>query len=459
MYCNRKFVTLTIIIYFFMKSLSRRKFISAGTFTGIGTLAGLSACKNSLAAEPPGTIRNHPLDGVERENIWITDMKVTLLSCEIPPEEQWYLDWIPERYKAWKTDSILVEIFTDKGIKGIGGATQYGGPDVVKQYLENIIKPAIIGKNPFDIEYLTCGVKVRGPMVGWAGVDAALWDIIGKAKGKPVYKFLAIDHNPSLKIPVYASAGEMYDGDIWPDNLIEEALKLKARGFRAYKFRPGTHWSVSGMTMTKYIDGVWKISEAVGPDFGLIQECNAQWDMEQTMQFIPEAEKMRLIWLEDPVERMGPQAKDNYQKIKDALKKVKLSYGGDVMDNRFDYKEWIDRRAMDIVQPDAGVMGLTEAWYVSRMAYLQEQLCAPHNWHDALLTVANATLAAGIPNLMMLESNQTFNPLRTDLFKEPLVPADGYIELPDKPGFGVEVIDDAEKRFPFIPGRYDRPRG
>jgi L-alanine-DL-glutamate epimerase-like enolase superfamily enzyme len=74
------------------------------------------------------------------------------------------------------------------------------------------------------------------------------------------------------------------------------------------------------------------------------------------------------------------------------------------------------------------------------------------------LTVANATLAAGIPNLMMLESNQTYNPLRTDLFKEPLVPVDGYIVLPDGPGFGVEVIDDAEKRFPFIPGRYDRPR-
>lgn len=441
-----------------MRSLSRRKFIASGTIAGLGTTAGLSACRSNKTETSGSKTRNHPLDGVEKEKITISDVKVTLLSCEIPPDEQWYLDWIPERYKAWKTDSILVEVFTDKGIKGIGGATQYGGPDVVKQYIDSVIKPAITGKNPFDIEYLTCGVKRRGPMVGWAGVDAALWDIIGKVKGKPVYEFLATDHPPLKKIPVYASAGEMYDGDVWPDNLIEEALKLKERGFRAYKFRPGTHWSVSGMTMTKYIDGVWKIREATGPEFGLIQECNAQWNMEQTMQFIPEAEKMKLIWLEDPVERLGPEAKENYSKIKDALKDVKLSYGGDVMDNRFDYKEWIDRNAMDIVQPDAGVMGLTEAWFVSRMAHLQNQLCAPHNWHEALLTVANATLAAGIPNLMMLESNQTYNPLRTDLFKEPLVPVDGFIVLPDGPGFGVEVIDDAEKRFPFIPGRYDRPR-
>lgn len=441
-----------------MKNLSRRSFVTTGTVAGLGTMTGIISCKTGKKESGSPNIRNHPLDGVTRENIKITGLKVTLLSCELPPEEQWYLDWIPERYKCWKTDSILVEVSTDQGIKGIGGATQYGGPDVVKKYLEEIIKPAITGKNPFDIEYLTSGVKRRGPMVGWAGVDAALWDIIGKAKGKPVYEFLATDHAPATKIPVYASAGEMYDGDIWPDNLIEEALRLKEKGFKAYKFRPGTHWSVSGMTMSKYIEGIWKLKEAVGPDFGLIQECNAQWNMDQTMQFIPEAEKMNLIWIEDPVERLGPEAKENYRKIKESLSGVRLSYGGDVMDNRFDYKEWIDRNAMDIVQPDAGVMGLTESWYVSRMAHLQGQLCAPHNWHDALLTVANGSLAAGIPNLLMLETNQTMNPLRTELFKEPLVPKDGFIELPDKPGFGIEVIEDAEKIFPFIEGRYDRPR-
>jgi L-alanine-DL-glutamate epimerase-like enolase superfamily enzyme len=441
-----------------MENLSRRSFITTGTIAGIGTITGVSSCKTGNGESLSPKNRNHPLDGVERENIKITDLKVTLLSCELPPEEQWYLDWIPERYKCWKTDSILVEVFTDQDIKGIGGATQYGGPDIVKKYLEEFIQPAITGKNPFDIEFLTCGVKRRGPLVGWAGVDAALWDIIGKVKGKPVYEFLATDHKPNTRIPVYASAGEMYDGDIWPDNLIEEALKLKERGFKAYKFRPGTHWSVSGMTMTRYIDGIWKLRDAVGPEFGLIQECNAQWNMEQTMQFIPEGEKMNLIWIEDPVERLGPDARENYRKIKDSLSKVKLSYGGDVMDNRFDYKEWIDRNAMDIVQPDAGVMGLTESWYVSRMAHLQGQQCAPHNWHDALLTAANGSLAAGIPNLMMLETNQTMNPLRTELLTEPLVPKDGYIELPDKPGLGIEVIDDAEKRFPFIEGRYDRPR-
>jgi L-alanine-DL-glutamate epimerase-like enolase superfamily enzyme len=294
--------------------------------------------------------------------------------------------------------------------------------------------------------------------VGWAGVDAALWDIIGKAKGISVCRLLAIDHAPEFRLPVYASAGEMYDGDVWPDNLIKEALKLKGMGFTAYKFRPGTHWSVSGMTMSRYIEGVWKLRDAVGPDFGLIQECNGLWSMDQAMQFVPEAEKIRLVWIEDPTARTGKEAPENYARIKAALSRVKLSFGGDNMDNRFMYKEWIDRKAMDIVQPDAGVMGLTEAWYVSRIANLQGQLCAPHNWHDALLTAANATLAGSIPNLMMLELNQTYNPLRTELLKEPFVIKDGFLVLPDKPGFGIEVIDDAVKRFPPLPGTYDRPR-
>lgn len=440
--------------------MDRRSFLTkSGLAGGLAFSVGLSGCdnkKSTKTTENQG--RNHPLDGARREKIKVTDVQVTLLSYELPPEEQWYLDWIPERYKAWKTDSILVEVFTDVGITGIGGCTQYGGPARVKKYIEEMIKPAIVGQNPFDIEFLTSGVSSRGPKVGWAGIDAAFWDIIGKSKGIPVFELLSVDRPPVKKIPVYASAGEMYEGDTWPDNLIEEVLKLKEKGFNAYKFRPGTHWSVSGMTMSNYIDGVWKIREAVGDEFGLIQECNAQWNMDQVMQFIPEAEKMNLLWIEDPTFRFGEEARENYAYIKAALDKVKLSYGGDTIDNRFQYKEWIDRKAMDIVQPDSGVMGLTEAWYVSKMAHLQGQQCAPHNWHGALLTIANAALAASIPNLIMLEINQTFNPLRTELFTEPWAFENGFLHIPAGPGFGVELIPDVGERFPYIPGTYDRPR-
>jgi len=155
---------------------NRRNFLKTGlASTGILSTGAFIGCEEKRTRENNPLYRNHPLDGLIKEKIKITDVKVTLLSFELPPEEQWYLDWIPERYKCWKTDSILVEVFTDVGIKGIGGATQYGGPANVKEYIEKVIRPAIIGKNPFDIAFLTSGVLKRGPMVGWAGVDTSLF--------------------------------------------------------------------------------------------------------------------------------------------------------------------------------------------------------------------------------------------------------------------------------------------
>jgi galactonate dehydratase len=143
-------------------------------------------------------------------------------------------------------------------------------------------------------------------------------------------------------------------------------------------------------------------------------------------------------------------------KIKQAMPHVKIS-GGETMMTRFEFKEWVDRGAYDIVQPDCNTTGLSEARHIAEMAHLREKLCCPHSWHGAVTLVANATLAASIPNLLMLEMNQTFNPLRDELFKEPLVVKNGYLDFPDKPGFGVELIDNVAQRFPYLPGRYNKP--
>jgi galactonate dehydratase len=114
----------------------------------------------------------------------------------------------------------------------------------------------------------------------------------------------------------------------------------------------------------------------------------------------------------------------------------------------------VDRDAYDIVQPDANVTGLSEAWQIARMGHLRGKPCCPHNWHGGLTTMANAALVAAIPNRQVLELNQTFNPFKEELFKDPLVVRKGYMELPDKPGFGMELKSGIAARFPFIPGNY-----
>ena len=121
-------------------------------------------------------------------------------------------------------------------------------------------------------------------------------------------------------------------------------------------------------------------------------------------------------------------------------------------------KEWIDSGAYDIVQPDASIVGINETWMAARMANLYGKLVCPHSWQDGTTRMQNAHVAAGIPNLLKLEAYEaSIDPLKTEIFKEPLVVKNSFIDLPDKPGFGVELAPDLEKKFPYITGRFIKP--
>jgi L-alanine-DL-glutamate epimerase-like enolase superfamily enzyme len=419
-----------------MESVSRRSFLAAAA------AAGLPAWRYS------------PLDGVKREKLKITDVKVTLLSCELPPDKQ----WVTGRYLVWKCDSILVEVFTDQGIVGIGEPSPYGGPEQVKQFIEEYARPRLVGQNPFDVERLcaTWGDSQFRYQVAWGGLDAALWDLIGKARGVPVWRLLATDAAPAPRIRMYASGGVEYAWNKRPEALIEEAVRHREAGYTAFKFRIGTEWKPAGMTIQKYIPWVRKLREAVGPKMDLMQESNMRLTLEECLELCPVLEELKFLWFEEPINRRGEKAIEGHLRIRQALKTVKVS-GGETMMTRFDFKQWIDRDAYDIVQPDSNTTGITEAWHIARIAALRDKPCCPHNWHGGLTTMANAALVAGIPNRLVLELNQTFNPLKEEVFRDPLVVRKGYMELPNKAGFGVEVAPGLAQKFPYLPGSYMRP--
>jgi len=381
---------------------------------------------------------------------------VTLLSAEIPKERWWY----NPRTIVWKSDAVLVQIFTDQGIVGMGEGSPYGGPVEMKEFAEEFAKPALVGQNPFDVELLGGGWLSNPPRPGarvWAGIDCALWDIIGKAKGLPVYELLATDNEPVTRIRLYASGGDEWAFYKRPENLSEEALRVQEEGYTAYKFRLGPDWKLQkGATLQNYILMLRKLRQAVGSEFDLIQEANMRLGLEECLELAPVLEELRFHWFEEPVRVSGPEAIDNYLKIRSLMPHVMVS-GGEGRTNRFELKEWIERGAYDIVQPDCNNAGITEAWHIARMAHLRKKYCCPHNWHGGLTIMANAQLVAAIPNRHLLEHNVTFSHLREGVFKEPLVAIRGYMDLPSKPGFGVELVPDVEKKFPYIPGRFDKP--
>ena len=420
----------------------------------LSSVAGASA----LAAQQPGGAslrkgRMSPLDGVTRQNIKITDVRTISLAYRLKPEEQW-----PDSGNnniIWKTESVIVEVSTDAGIKGVGGCSRYSGPAAMKEYVEKVIKPSLIGKNPFDVEYLAGGITGRGARGAWAGADTALWDIIGKAKGLPLYKILATDTEPQTRLRAYASGGEFswrkgsrFPG---PEDLVKQALSHKAAGYTAFKFRPGGAFERFA-SIGDYIPYLREMRKAVGPNFDLIQESNTRWSVEQCLEIAPVLEELKILWWEEPTRKII----DDYLTIKKALRTVKIS-GGEGVPNRAGLVEWMDSGAYDIVQPGCDDAGVTECWYQAQMAHTRGKPICPHNWQGDLVAVANAHLLAAVPNRFMLESNMTPNPLKEGLFKEWFGVKNGYFTVPEKPGLGVELKEGLAEIYPPIPGPWSMP--
>lgn len=441
-----------------MANTTRRKFLkSTALITGSSALYGLTGCGSNRGDQSgiAGALIL-PFNGIRRENIKITDIRVMLLSYQLKPEELWTDG--DDNGIIWQTSSVIIQVFTDAGIIGIGGASRYNGPEEMKDYTEKVIKPLLIGKNPFDVEILTGGIAGGGARGAWAGVDIALWDIIGKVKGLPLYKILAPDTEPQTHLRVYASGGEFTwrkDSpftDIGPESHIKQALEHKKNGYTAFKFRMGGGFARLGITMKDYIPHLYKLREAVGPDFDLIQEANTRWSVEQCLEICPVLEELKFLWFEEPTKRVI----DDYLKIKLALPTVKIS-GGENRNNRSQLADWMDSGAYDIIQSGCDDAGMTENWYIARMAHSRGKLFTGHNWQDGLITIANAHLLAAVPNRFLLETNMTANPLKEGLFKDKIAVKNGYLDIPDKPGLGVELLEDLEEQYPYVPGWWNKP--
>ncbi|MFZ1755955.1 MAG: mandelate racemase/muconate lactonizing enzyme family protein [Caldilineaceae bacterium] len=379
----------------------------------------------------------HLLEGVPREPLRITDVKTTRLTYQ-PPPDVFVHECGP--VVLTKYDVAVVEVFTDQGLVGIGPGDVNGTDDY--GYL--------IGQNPFDVELL--GLP--------AGLDVACWDLIGKATGKPVYALLATDNEPNPRVHVYASGGvhwtyyDKSDGKSYGvDALIEEALRYKAMGFDTFKWRPGTDWEEAGINPQKLGEICRQLREAVGPDFnlGLEKKGYDSWTLDECLEIAPIINELGFLFFEQPMGDEGPAQFDDYRRLKERMPDVML-WGGERFRSLNEARPWLREHIYDAVQTDAYYIGLTANWYLARTAAFYGVKQVPHNWSSSLGTMCNTHLVAGVPNGHMCEFFLYDNPFREALFTEPYRPVDGYITLADKPGFGMELMPDLDKQFPYIPG-------
>lgn len=335
--------------------------------------------------------------------------------------------------------NLLVRVHTDEGLTGWGECSPMNNR-LVLAHLEHALGPLVVGRDPFDIEAIVERMflhtyKVAGQSMAMAasGIEIALWDIMGKALGQPIYKLLGGAYRKQIRM--YASS---MSREIKP---LEEAKRLTAlvekHGFTAVKVRVG---SVFGFDQDAWpgrsLELVREVRAALGDGIEIMVDGNSCYSAPRAIQLGRELERCQVFHFEEPCPYWDL---DSTAKVAQALD---LPVAGGEQDwelRRF--REMLGKEAVDIVQPDvikAG--GFSVCKKVAALAEAFGAVCTPHQTQP-LGTVANLHFAASTPCCRYSqEYNIERHPLRDTLFTEPVLEVEkGCLLVPEGPGLGVEI--------------------
>ncbi len=368
----------------------------------------------------------------------IKDVKASILSCPLKEPFEDATKFFAER------KMVLVEIFTDEGISGIGEAISAGGPPIItKNIIEKELKEFLIGEDPLNIGklwtkmyYGTIKHGRKGALIAsMSGIDIALWDIKGKKLEQPIYKILGGNRD---KIPAYASAG-FYASENPLRYLLQQAEEHIQKGFKAIKIKVGK------LGLKNDLLRVREIKKLVGEDVVVMVDANTGYNIYEAIKMGRLLDSLDIRWFEEPFKA------DDLENYCELRKKIDtpLSAGENEF-TRYGHKELILRRAVDIVQPDvAWSGGISETYKIATIASIQNMFCIPHSFSTIIALVANLHLNCGIENSLYQEYDQQGdNPLRDELINEQIkIDAESYVSVPQGPGLGITINQDVFQRY------------
>jgi D-galactarolactone cycloisomerase len=340
--------------------------------------------------------------------------------------------------------SALCVVHTDEGIEGVGEAFYFGGPaGIATALIEQALIPRILGMDPFDTNViwdrlynLTRDQGQKGLTIsGLSAIDLALWDIKGKALGLPVHKLLGGAYRN--RAMVYATG--LYEPQGVPsvvDALVEEARGYKSQGFKGMKLKVGYDLQ----TDLRYVEA---IRDAIGDEVHLMVDANHGYNTAEALRLARELERFDIHWLEEPV---PPEDLDGYVELR--AKSNVLIAGGECEYTRYGFRELINRRAVDILQPDlCAAGGFTELAKIIALASAANLPVIPHVWGTNVGLAAALQLFATLPHFPerrfpaqpFFEYDRSPHPLREGVTNERFEMVDGYLPIPDRPGLGVTL--------------------
>ncbi len=338
-------------------------------------------------------------------------------------------------------------ISTEEGLQGIGEACAYGWPLQIQQWVD-WLKPDLIGRDPSDWSIVPHpNGRSRAYDCAVAGIDCALWDLRGKIAGKPVAQLLKAGALDAVRL--YASSGCRYDWNDRPEQLIEETLGYIEQGLTACKVRIGTEWAWNGVTVDRFLGLMRELAQAVAGRMELMLDGNQRLTEDQALQIARELDRLGFIWFEEPI----PQTDlDGYARLNAAVDLPVT--GGEQYTTLEQFRPYLEKQAYGIVQPDAGVCGITECMRIAQAADRYGIPLCPHSWHNGLMAMANAHLVAALPDPRVLEVCMIQGPLQWEILAEKPPITDGWLSLGDSGGLGVQLAEHLEARFPYIEGHY-----
>jgi len=377
----------------------------------------------------------------------ISAVRATWLRAPIPAERRHTSDFgVNDSF-----NTCLIEIDTDEGLTGLGeakvGVGNLGNYAALVTLVQAELAPLLLGRDPRDVTALweaiyngTRAHYVPGhgrtfPIVGrrgitvsaLSGVDIALWDMLGKSLGQPVWRLLG--GRLRERIPAYASGGWAPVGGVG-----KQLRQYVERGHRAVKMRVG-------LQDTSVDDSAARVREArqaLGPEIGLMVDAHGTWSVREAQRFARKVVECDLAWLEEPVSPDNPAGQAQVRASTD----IPIA-AGETEQTRFAFRDLIEARAVDVLQPDVAIAGgITETLRICALAATHGLTVAPHLWGGAVLFASGLHLAVATPCVTTLDFSRGENPLLNDLVEEPFELQNGYVLAPDRPGLGLTLNRD-----------------
>ncbi|MBI4601291.1 MAG: mandelate racemase/muconate lactonizing enzyme family protein [Planctomycetes bacterium] len=350
---------------------------------------------------------------------------------------------------------LFVRLTTDTGLTGVGEATLEWQERAVQALLHEWVEARILGRDPFDIEAVAGGMvrdQYQGGstvMTAISGVEVAMWDIVGKACGQPLYRLLG--GRCHGRIPAYANG--WYGGARAPRDYAERARDAAARGYGALKLDPfGVAWKdLEPEELEAAVETVAAVREAVGPRIGIMIECHGRLSAGSAVDAIRRLERFEPIWCEEPV---APEAIELLAEVKRQVRSPIAA--GERLYTAADFQRLIALRAADVVQMDiAHAGGVLAAKKVAAMAAVQDLRVAPHCSIGPVALAACLHFDASTPNFMVQECFAEFDvPWRSSLVKGWDPVRRGDLVVPEAPGLGVELDEEAIAAHPYVPNAF-----